>query len=481
MVFSLFGRWSKADTRKARSGPVPGTPDTTQRGPITGSNTAAGAIAPVDQRELARRTAEKIDQIESEMIAGPLVPPAPVRAPVAPAAPVRATGAASSAPRGGSPAAAATPSAAARGTPDDGYSTSLVLGDAAAAAQIHVNGSGLSPDIEEAAILFANGQAAAASSALQRAIARGDLGTHEQQAWMMLFDILQFAGDRTTFESTAIDFAARFEQSPPAWRELGGESPPPADRRTPAAAMVGFPAVLDDAVLARLAQVQRAASTRRVVTLELSATESVTPEAAARLVEVIGTFERAQRELVVLGAERLYRAARARIEPGRRDPDQSCWMLALLALRVLGKKQEFDDLSIDYCVTYEVSPPAWEPMPAGIRHTPPREPALEERTTAAAAPAEGTANAFVLRGEVTGRIQGELASLREHAGVRSSVVIDCRELSRLDFIAAGELLNEIVTLRSTGKSVLIVEPHHAVLALMIVMGIHELAEIRRRK
>ena len=37
------------------------------------------------------------------------------------------------------------------------------------------------------------------------------------------------------------------------------------------------------------------------------------------------------------------------------------------SLRLLGKQQEFEDTSIDYCVTFEVSPPSWEPMPDWIR------------------------------------------------------------------------------------------------------------------
>ncbi|MEZ5740034.1 MAG: hypothetical protein R3E68_11700 [Burkholderiaceae bacterium] len=34
-----------------------------------------------------------------------------------------------------------------------------------------------------------------------------------------------------------------------------------------------------------------------------------------------------------------------------------------MSLRVQGEQAAFDDLSIDYCVTYEVSPPPWEPLP----------------------------------------------------------------------------------------------------------------------
>ena len=75
----------------------------------------------------------------------------------------------------------------------------------------------------------------------------------------------------------------------------------------------------------------------------------------------------------------------------------------------------------------------------------------------------------------------ELGLLRAHAADRSEVVIDARGLKRLDFVAAGELLNEVVVLRSAGKPVLIIEPSFIVEALLVVMGIDELAEIRRRK
>ena len=95
------------------------------------------------------------------------------------------------------------------------------------------------------------------------------------------------------------------------------------------------------------------------------------------------------------------------------------------------------------------------------------------------APAES--GAFRLAGEVTGRIQKEISALRAWAHDRRDVIVDCRDLVRLDFVAAGELLNEVVTLRSAGKSVLFVEPDFVVLALMHVMGIHELAEIRGRR
>jgi len=129
------------------------------------------------------------------------------------------------------------------------------------------------------------------------------------------------------------------------------------------------------------------------------------------------------RELVVMGAPRLREIARAAIEPGRRDAGDGGWKLALLALRLLGDKQAFDDLSIDYCVTYEVSPPSWEPMPANVRVAGPgtgSDAARAARASSAGAASArsgqvGESGAFALRGEIAGRMAEELVALRGFA------------------------------------------------------------------
>jgi hypothetical protein len=87
----------------------------------------------------------------------------------------------------------------------------------------------------------------------------------------------------------------------------------------------------------------------------------------------------------------------------------------------------------------------------------------------------------VLSGEVGGRMQTEIRALRAFSAGRSDVVVDCRALRRIEFVAIGELLNETVNLRAAAKQVLFAEPNRLVYALMLVMGIPELAEVRRRR
>ena len=78
-------------------------------------------------------------------------------------------------------------------------------------------------------------------------------------------------------------------------------------------------------------------------------------------------------------------------------------------------------------------------------------------------------------------IQKELQEMREYVASRGKLIVDCRELVRMDFVAAGELLNETVTFRASGKDIVFLDVSSIVAALMSVMGIHELADIRKRR
>lgn len=454
MVFSLFSRKDRNDPRRARDAIVARTADS-RPGPDTDTLAA--------QREAARRTEEKINQIESEMIAGAAV----ARARSDPAGD-------SAMPRGD---VATVPQAARLASSDD--DANAMLGDQAGAMAIDVNGSSLPSVLEEAAILYSNGQPQPAALALQHALDDPALGAYQSLAWLMLLDLHQALGDRAAFEALALRYAARFESSPPGWSEqLGGAQPATASAARPnGTAAVDFPARLDASVVARIDAIVAASARRRETVVDFGRVEAVDSGAADALLRMLKHFEKSANPLVVRGAEPLFAAARSAVEPGRRDPSEAGWMLALQALRVLGRQQAFEDLSIDYCVTYEVSPPSWEPIGPGIR------------TAGAAAPGEGApaqppqddANVFRLRGDVLGRMQAELQALRAHATSRSEAVVDCRGLRRMEFVAAGDLLNEVVALSSAGKRVVFVEPNYLVYALMLVMGIQELAEIRRRK
>lgn len=448
MVFSLFGRREKSEAKRFANAMPARAPDTTVRGPATAPSIEA-------QRELARLTAEKIDRIESEMIPG---------------------AAASTLPMPASRRSAALP-------PLEVETAAVFDRHAPAEPAIEVNAPTLPPELEEAAILFANAQPEAAVATLREAIARGGSGALALQAFRMLFDVLVVLGAREEYEARAIDFAACFERSPPPWPAGSAAGDAAASPR--AGSTIRFAAALEGGGQRLLEQGRRACAAGKAITLDFSQVGSIGAGGADELCNLVALLERGAGHVTVSGVDALHRAARAAIEVGRRDESDAIWRAALLALRLRGDQQGFDDLAIDYCVTFEISPPAWEPMPARFRNAAQggqrRDPGGARETGATdARQARAEADSFALRGELTGLIATELSALRAHAGSRSQVSICCRKLVRLDFVAAGELLNELVALAAQGKVALFDQPSAIVEALLSVMGIAELAEVRPR-
>ena len=90
----------------------------------------------------------------------------------------------------------------------------------------------MAPEVEEAVVLYASGQTGEATAALNRFILNNP-GSRDPLPWRLLFDIHEVTGQHQTFEDLALDYAVRFEQSPPTWRDLsaapggaaGGEHP----------------------------------------------------------------------------------------------------------------------------------------------------------------------------------------------------------------------------------------------------------------
>ena len=58
--------------------------------------------------------------------------------------------------------------------------------------------------------------------------------------------------------------------------------------------------------------------------------------------------------------DRLFHVLQEAAPTGVRDADPAFWLTRLDALRLANRADQFDEAAIDYCVTYEVSPPSWE-------------------------------------------------------------------------------------------------------------------------
>lgn len=362
----------------------------------------------------------------------------------------------------------------------DASGTDTAPDEAQSLAGLEIGSSGVPPIIEQAAILYANDETEAATAVLVQAIRDSQLGTAAMQAWRMLLDAHQFLGRKDEFEALAIEFAARFETSPPAWRNDDVIAAEP-ERASGVRPSVALPAVLDAGTVRTLEAIERAAQRGRGVTVDCRAVRSVDLEGASVLRTAFERLESSAQPAAFVMPEPLVDALRATVQTGRRDDDASAWLLLLDLLRLLGQQAEFEDISIDYCITYEVSPPSWTPAAAHM--------SCDSAPSAAAAvapppPAGGSslrADAYALAGDLRSAAGAELAGLRAHAERHAHVYVDCRDLKRLDFVTAGQLLNLVTELRAVGRTFEFGELSHMVAALLAVMGLHELATMTLRK
>jgi ABC-type transporter Mla MlaB component len=326
------------------------------------------------------------------------------------------------------------------------------------------------PAIEEAAILFASRQSAVAEQILREAIQEQDpLDKAAQLAWSMLFDLYQLTGQAEQFDALALAYADKFQSSPPAWPEGPRlDAPNPASSKPPATPSVAFSGMLDAQIAKQLTRAQKLAESHSTLRLEFSRVTSVDPVGCGLLLRVLKKLQKAGLELVLVGAPELAHKIRSILAVGRRDETEAPWLLLLEILQLLNREQEFEESSIDYCITFEVSPPAFAAPQTHVRTAPEEPPAAATVLGAFSMP-------LLIEGDITPLTQ----AIHAYAAGRDPVLLDCSQLARIDFTAASELLNALATL--AGKSIELHNVNHLIVALLQTLGMPQGARVIPRK
>lgn len=522
MVFSFFKKDPKdskdgsrgAAKARPRTPPKPlgkAMPDPAARNgavPNTRFATTENAIPRDLARSLAMETAAKIDAIESEMARDFLRP---------------ATSAGGSAAEpttrgrpmpGGLPPAPVRPASINQKTEkadsqveEDALagSTDLLLGSLNA---IELNSSGAGSVVDETAILFANGQAADAEETLRQGLhgESGEAGV--QTAWHMLFELVNQRNDKAAFEQITMQFALRFENSPPAWMDyaaaeraptiqpaaVAATSPAPAPAMAAVSMLPGgqpvilLPADVDANVVKALELLKSMAAQHSALALDASQVRSIDLVGAELLLRVVNAFKRSSHELSILGCEKLQAPLRSAVEPGRRDSSDAAWMLLLEVLRLLNKQHDFEETGIQYCITFEVSPPSWEPPPLNLKTgpAPARVAAPAPAPVPAAVPAAAVVAATALgpldwRGVVDGEGEPQFGRMLAEARTSTHLQIECRYLQRMGFSAASALLTHVMKLQSSGVRVEFRNVNPLVAALLTLLGVSAVATVQPRR
>ncbi len=359
-------------------------------------------------------------------------------------------------------------------------------------------------DHEEAAIRFANGDDGAAEAALLDALSPAGAHLDHVETWLTLFDFYRATGNHGAFESKGIDYANRFGRSPPAWFSMpdqvaklsgapGGASADAAMHWT-APSSVGVQTVA--AMRASLSRIQPPwrIDWSKLKSIDLAAYEPLAGFFASWASQAIRV------EFVGL---RVLDDVLAKATPSnQREVPVAAWKTRMELQRVTHRPDDFEITALDFCVTYEVSPPSWEAVKSSYKTLDADSQfggatiigeAFRDSVPSSAPMGFGDTNAgptssqfhqatsVELSGQILGDASQALDKLEAKLHGADLMSISCAKLIRVDFSAAGTLLNWVTARQAEGRMVQFTDVHRMVAAFFHVIGIVEHARVVVRK
>lgn len=324
--------------------------------------------------------------------------------------------------------------------------------------------------IEEASVLYANANDSGAKAVLEEAI--GGTNKTSDRLWRMLFDLYRLTGDKPAFDAHGVIFAELFEKSPPVW----DDATPVASVAAPkdASPAVNLSGNLSGNARTQFDQLVRIGSKVGKLRIDCSRLRGIDDAGCTLLSDTLDELKRNKVKVALMGAQQAFSLLEPKLKVG--EPEgRVYWVAALAMMQQLGDQALFEDMAVNFAITFEESPPSWDPPEATLNPTDSGEaPKLEEIVTQAR---EG----FILDGTVAGAQPDVLRKLAVYGSERNAIEIDATQLKRLEFVSAGALFNQLAQFQTQGKLAVIRHPNEMVAALMRVMGIDQVAQIEHKK
>jgi ABC-type transporter Mla MlaB component len=225
--------------------------------------------------------------------------------------------------------------------------------------------------LQEASVCFSQGEdgrtqailieCLQASQALPR-MAQRALKPALVQTHLALLDLYRAVGDETAFEAESLCFAERWALSAPIFSSLPEQA---AQTLAPqlteiADAQINWvcPAMLGRNDVQTLNACLAEAYPPYWV--DWSRLKLIDPSAAQALTQTFVNWAERGIYLQMSGVSALDKVLKNTAPVGLRSVSADWWLLNLALLRVRGLEQVFERTALAYCVTYEISPPAWE-------------------------------------------------------------------------------------------------------------------------
>ncbi|SET92969.1 STAS domain-containing protein [Variovorax sp. OV084] len=381
----------------------------------------------------------------------------------------------------------------------------------AVAASVPLLSSRLAHDgaLEEAVIRFAHSDDTGAEAILLQALASTEgttptEGGHDAAAerddnrWRALFDLYRATGDAAKFAAARMRYAQRMRRMGPDWVSLDelarSVKAVTASEEAAGAAAEGSSAHADWTCPTRLAreglmELTRALSKAGSVwTLDWRGLHAVEPEAAAPLRVLFTHWADSPVQLRFMGSAQLLAVLSEAAPNNERGTDDIWWQLHLAALRLMHLPDDFELVALNYCITYEVSPPSWQD-PKGECTTLAAPPASRPSSVWSLLSVGGDSESFpstdsgfaALAGDLRGESLSSWQRLDNDLRHTTAPVISCAALLRMDLAAVGTLLSWVRARDANGERVQFVDAHRLIAALFNLVGIADHSTVTVRK
>jgi ABC-type transporter Mla MlaB component len=362
-------------------------------------------------------------------------------------------------------------------------------------------------ELEEAAIRFANGDNAGAEAGLLEMLDPAGIRVGQSETWMALFDLYRATGEQDKFELAALQFVQRFDRSAPQWFSLPEivkslAVPTSVQRQQGPAADWVCPSVLGVQSVATLkAAVARSPMPWR---LDWSKLKTIDSSSLEPLTLLFSHWAEQSVQLRFTAESQLQNVLQSATPSGQNEVSQDWWQLRMQVQRVTHRPDEFELAALDFCVTYEVSPPSWEAGRCDYKSVDSDGQAISSHTIIgdvfkdsissvvsgfdadSLLDAQGSQfGSNVSTIELSGQIEGDVVTALEQLETKllgaNIMVISCTNLIRVDFSAAGALLNWVSARQLENRSVQFLDVNRLIAAFFNVIGITEYARVATRR
>ena len=360
-------------------------------------------------------------------------------------------------------------------------------------------------ELEEAAIRFANGDDAGAEAGLLEMLSPAGSRVGSSETWMALFDLYRATAQQDKFETAALQFVEIFSRSAPLWFSMPDMVQKLANAEAkvtgngPAADWI-CPSVIGIQTIAALkAALARAPMPWR---LDWSHLKTIDVVALDALCQTFGSWSAQPVQLRFIGDAQLQQVLQLATPSGESKTAQAWWKLRMEAARVTHRPDEFELAALDFCVTYEVSPPAWESARCEYKPLDQDGSAVTGHTFIGDVCRDSVLSGLsIMDGdtqmdgmssqmsnlvsvELSGQVQGDAIAVLDQLDAKlvgaDIMIISCTKLVRVDFSAAGTLLNWVSARQAENRQVQFSEVNRLVAAFFNVIGITEHASVLTR-